>query len=270
MRCPNENAPMTKAGKFDEVTFRGIPVKFEAEHFVCPVCGFTADDIPTAAANQRALSDAYRKSAGLLTGDEIIEGRKRLGWSQERLAKAVNVGIASIKRWEKGQIQTPVMDKALRGALTGEPMDCDIFTGNRPLSLERIKLVLQRFGSLLKRDLLKGKGRGVLYAGKYLWYADMLCFSATGRSMTGATYTALPLGPQLNNYTSLEEIIRDADETSAEPLSDYEARIISRIAAAFPTDQAIYDASHKEDVWKSKKPGMLIPYSDAVYLTELG
>ena len=37
------------------------------------------------------------------------------------MALAVNVGIASVKRGERGQIQTPVMDRALRSVFDGMP-----------------------------------------------------------------------------------------------------------------------------------------------------
>lgn len=34
----------------------------------------------------------------------------------------------------------------------------------------------------------------MLYAAKYLWYADMVAFRDLGRSITGASYAALPMG----------------------------------------------------------------------------
>ena len=81
--------------------------------------------------------------------------------------------------------------------------------------------------------------------------------------MTGATYAALPHGPRINNYAELIELIRQADETEEELLTEHEGRILHRIAMAFPTYKAVYDASHREDAWRFKRIGMLIPYSDA-------
>lgn len=269
MNCPNEHGEMKKIRRIEETTFRGLAVRYEIELWKCAICDIEVEDLHLAADNQRALSEAYRKAAGLLTGKEMVEGRKRLGWSQEELAKTINVGVVSVKRWERGQIQTPVMDQALRGALLGKGADCDPYTGNRPLSLGRIKLVLIRLGSHVGKDLLKGSGNRLLYAAKYLWYADMICFRETGRSMTGATYAALPYGPQINNYADLIGLIREADETVEEPLSDQEERIIRRIAMTFPTNRSVFDASHQEDAWKSKRIGMLIPYSEADTLTAI-
>ena len=87
--------------------------------------------------------------------------------------------------------------------------------------------------------------------------------------MTGSTYAALPYGPQLNNYNDLVESIQNADEGEAEPLTEEEKRIIFRIAGTFPDRQMVYDASHREEVWKKRSPGELIPYTAAEELTEI-
>lgn len=267
MDCPNDHGPMQLKNLTKELLFRGKQVKFRAQHYVCPVCGIEADDLSLAAANQKALSDAYRASSKLLTGDRIIEGRKKRGWNQEDLARAANVGVASIKRWETGQIQTRAMDDVLRRALSGEAACADRYTGNRPLSLDRVKLVLEWFSRLLGRKLLKSPSDKMLYAAKYLWYADMVAFRETGQGMTGATYAALPNGPQLNNYSELVDFIRKADKGRTDPLTEHEERIVARIAKIFPDDQKIYRAAHKEHAYKSRKNGELIPYTDAESIT---
>jgi putative zinc finger/helix-turn-helix YgiT family protein len=120
MECPNRHGRMVVKRMVKEVTFRGMRLKLPLQHFVCPECGIEADDLNLAAANQKALSDAYRKAVGLLTGKQIVAGRKKLTWTQEDLANAANVGIASIKRWETGQIQTRPMNDVLRNTLSGK------------------------------------------------------------------------------------------------------------------------------------------------------
>ena len=50
------------------------------------------------------------------------------------------------------------------------------------------------FEQKLGRVLLKKTDR-MLYAAKYLWYADMVAYRDLGAGMTGAGYAALPLGP---------------------------------------------------------------------------
>ena len=265
MNCPNGHGKMIIKKLAKSTNFRGIDIAFKAEHHVCPVCGTEAGTVDQTSATQRAISDAYRKAVKLLTGKEICEGRKRLNLSQEALAKRMNVGIASIKRWEGGLIQSRSMDQALRMALQGR-IGGDNYTGNRTFSIPRIKLVLRQFESVLGKKILKKRDK-MLFAAKYLWYADMVAFRETGKSMTGSTYASLPYGPQLNNYRDLIDEIKNADESSAEPLTPEEIRIITRIARTFPKEQMVYDTAHREVIWKKKATGSIIPYSDSAELT---
>lgn len=262
MNCPNDHGEMKTTRQMEAIAFRDKELQVLTEHYACSECGIKVDDLALASRNQRALSDAYRRLSGLLTGDEIVEERRKKGWTQDELASAINVGVASIRRWEKGQIQTKAMDDALRRAFGRGGESCNPYTGNRRLSLERIKIVLQEFSAKLGRKLLM-KGDKLLYAAKYLWYADMVAYRELGQSMTGATYARLPQGPQLNNYRDLLDLIKDADDVIAEPLTDQEIRIIARIALKFPANQSIYRASHQESIWQERKNGELIPYSDA-------
>jgi putative zinc finger/helix-turn-helix YgiT family protein len=247
------------------IAFRGSDIQYSATHYFCPVCNLEVDDLGLAAVNQKAMAEAYRKAQGLLTSKEIADARKKLGWNQAQLAKAINVGIASIKRWETGQIQTPAMDRLLRQAIKGQTFCGDVFAGNRIISLSRIKLVLTEFERALKRDLLK-EGDKMLYSAKYLFYADMLAFLETGQGMTGAPYAALPQGPQLNNYRELFELIRQANEQETVPLTDIEKRIIKRIAIKFPTNTKVYKGAHDEPLWKNKNTGELIAYGEVIGL----
>jgi transcriptional regulator with XRE-family HTH domain len=187
--------------------------------------------------------------------------------TQEELAERANIGIASIKRWEGTTIQSRSMDRLLRMALGGEICG-DPCSGNRTFSVSRIKLVLCQFAAELGRSILR-KGDKMLFASKYAWYADAVAFRETGQSMTGATYAALPYGPQLNNYKDLLDAIVKASEAKAEPLTEEEKRIIRKIARTFPRDRMIYDAAHREPVWKEKETGAMIPYSDSSRLKEI-
>ena len=84
--------------------------------------------------------------------------------------------------------------------------------------------------------------------------------------MTGATYAGLPYGPQPNNYRDLVDAIKESDETEAEPLSQ-EERILRHIAKRFPDKRMVYEAAHRETVWKETATGALIPYSRAHEIT---
>lgn len=265
--CPNGHGPLEIMKLDKRMEFRGVDITFQTEHYVCPVCGIEVGSIDQTAATQRAISDAYRKKVCFLTSTEIREGREKLGLTQKAFAEQMTIGIASIKRWEGGLIQTKSMDKILRTALHGQLIR-DICTGNRAFSTERTKLVLREFESNLHRKLLVKDDKG-LYAAKYLWYADMIAVRELGQSMTGGTYASLPMGPQLNNYRDLIRLIKKANEGDAEPLTVEEKRIIARIAKTFPQNSMIYKAAHREKIWQRKIAGEIIPYSDADELTEL-
>jgi len=121
----------------------------------------------------------------------------------------------------------------------------------------------------MEMKILKENDR-MLYAAKYMWYIDMEAYRETGQSVTGATYAALPMGPQLNNYKDLVAAIIKAPEKQAEPLTEEEKLIIEKVACAFPSTRQVYDASHREVVWQEKSAGQFIPYADAFRLTERG
>ena len=267
MDCPNGHGKMGLRKAKQRMTFRGVNIIVPIEQYRCTVCGVDAGTVNQTARIQKSIADAYRKAVSLLTGDEIVEKRKRLGLTQDALAKRMNVGIASIKRWEGGTLQSKSMDHALRIALVGHTVG-DSCTGNRTFSIPRIKLVLRKFESVLGKHILK-KNDKMLFAAKYLWYADMVAHRETGESLTGSTYAALPYGPQLNNYKDLIQDIIEADESKAEPLRREEKRIITRIAMKFPEERMAYEAAHKEKIWKKQPNGAMIPYTDSAELTGL-
>ena len=267
MKCPNGHGKMVIKKVRKKVAFHGINITVPIEQFICEVCHVEAGTIHQTADIQKAISDVYRKAVNLLSGMEIVGKRKKLRLTQEGLAKRMSVGIASIKRWEGGTIQSKSMDHALRIALGGQSVG-DSCTGNRAFSIPRIKLVLKQFESILGKHLLKKNDR-MLFAAKYLWYADMVAHRERGESMTGSTYAALPDGPQLNNYKDLIEDIMKADESKAEPLSREEKRITTRIALKFPEERMVYDAAHREKIWKRQPNGATIPYTDSAEVTGL-
>jgi putative zinc finger/helix-turn-helix YgiT family protein len=167
------------------ITFKGVDIAIETDAYVCPVCGLEAGTVATAGVTQQRIADAYRAKKQLLTGEEIKRLRKARHLTQQQMAEQMKVGIASIKRWETGTVQSEAMDHAMRIQLQCK-IPNDLISGNRELSLPRIKLVANHFETFLKFKLLV-KGDRFLFVAKYLWYADMLAFRSLGRSMTGAT-----------------------------------------------------------------------------------
>jgi len=265
--CPKCDGRMMLR-QIDKTTcFRGESLEIQFEEYVCEDCQTHVGTVEQTSVIQNLIADAYRKKVGLLTGREIREKREELGISQEKLAKMAGIGIASIKRWENGIIQTKSMNAALMSAFCGRTFG-DNYTGNNTFSIPRIKSVMKEFEKILKFKFLK-KEDNMLFDAKYVWYADFLARQLLGKSLTGATYAALPHGPQINNYRELVDEIRNANIEDAEPLTDEEKKIIVRVALTFPTKQSVIDAAHREKVFKEKRRGELIPYTDASELTEI-
>lgn len=95
-----------------EVKGKAVVVRMKA--LVCPDCGYktiAGSDMPE---YMRLAADAYRSQNGLLTSDEIRRRRESMGMSQERFAAYLGVGVASVKRWELGQVQDRAMDRLIR------------------------------------------------------------------------------------------------------------------------------------------------------------
>jgi DNA-binding transcriptional regulator YiaG len=62
----------------------------------------------------RLISDEYRRAHGFLTSGEIRSRRAWLGMTQQRFSEYLGTGVASVKRWELGQIQDRAMDELMR------------------------------------------------------------------------------------------------------------------------------------------------------------
>lgn len=259
MNCPKGHGAMELKKINRTVPFKGVEVEILEDAFVCPVCRLSAGTVKSAGKIQQNIADAYRKQMGLLTGEDIKRLRNEKSMTQADLARISGFGPASIKRWETGAVQTQSADKTLRLHLLDECMENNI-TGNRAFSIPRVRLVANAFEKALCRAILIINDK-MLFAAKYLWYADMFAKKELGQSMTGASYAHLPWGPQLNNYKDLLDEIRNADLSKTERLSDSELNVIHRLSKRFPEDQMIFDASHKEPAWLETRNGELISYS---------
>jgi putative zinc finger/helix-turn-helix YgiT family protein len=260
--CPNDSVIMNSSLVNKAINFKGEEIQVQYQAFVCGACGLESVTTEVAHEVQCYVSDCYREKHELLPGKKIKELREKQGVTQAQLAAEINVGIASIKRWENGLVQNKAMDELLKHFLEKEDCCIDPFYGNRTFSMSRIKLVLDEFQKVLGKELLKPNDR-LLYSAKYLWYADMVAYRDLGKSMTGATYAALPQGPQLNNYSDLVPQIIEADTAATEPLSEAEREIITVLSKLFPKGTDAYHSSHKEPAWLSTNVGAPISYTKA-------
>ena len=266
INCPYGHGEMRPGVVQQETDCRGRTISYPLDCYVCPVCDLTRATVQQTTAAQVRVADLYRRKVGLLTGTQIKRYRERLGLSQQQLAVRARCAKMSIIRWENGSIQKEASDTALRGILC--PADqADEFTGNRRLSLARIRMVLEEFERHVSYQLLVPGDRGV-YTAKNCWYGDWVAYRELGKGLTGAGYSVLPQGPQLDNFADLIEVIAAVDPTAAEPLSAVEKAIIKRLAATFPRQKDAFDAALAEPVWQELKSscGSRISYQTAFKL----
>ena len=80
----------------------------------CQHCGRVVLNSKGRRMYNRAGADAYRRAHGLLTTAEISQMRSSLGMTWKQFAEYVCVGIATLKRWMGGEIQTPSLDLLVR------------------------------------------------------------------------------------------------------------------------------------------------------------
>ncbi|WP_084288388.1 type II TA system antitoxin MqsA family protein [Desulfovermiculus halophilus] len=143
MCCPKCASRMELKELHKRTTIKGVDVAYPCRAYVCPGCGLEAGTVRTAGDAQRAAADAYRAKAGLLTGREIKSLREAQGVSQRELAEDLQVGIASIKRWETGAVQSESKDKLLRLRLLGD--ESSTCTGDRESGLHDLLDKLIKF-----------------------------------------------------------------------------------------------------------------------------
>jgi putative zinc finger/helix-turn-helix YgiT family protein len=121
----NKNNPMNTcincgkvAVRSDTVMFggevRSIRYEVEMQGFKCANCGYSTLDAKGMTEFSRLLSDKYRAEHGLLTSERILSLRNGFNESQEQFAKRCGIGVATLKRIEKGKIQDADTDKRLR------------------------------------------------------------------------------------------------------------------------------------------------------------
>jgi hypothetical protein len=62
----------------------------------------------------RATADAYRTAQGLLTTKDLETLRQSVGMTRQQFAEHALIGIATLKRWLRGEIQTHAYDMLVR------------------------------------------------------------------------------------------------------------------------------------------------------------
>lgn len=94
--------------------FKGVSVDYDAEYLYCDRADEAYSDEKMISANDISMKNAYRKTMGLLTTDEIIAVRSKYGISQSDLCILLGWGGKTVTRYESHQVQDNAHDTILR------------------------------------------------------------------------------------------------------------------------------------------------------------
>ena len=107
-------SPVTMALHTTQLEHDGRAYHIEIPNFrvqKCRNCGQT--ELDETASDQ--LFDALRSAAGLLSSEDILRNRHRLGLTRKDLADLLQISESTLSRWETGaQLQQRAMDRYLR------------------------------------------------------------------------------------------------------------------------------------------------------------
>lgn len=265
--------------------YAGEKFLVETEAMVCPKCGYTTLNASQIDGFATRLADKYRAKHGLLTSAQIRAIRNRLGKSQEEFAKYLNVGVASVKRWELGKVQDKSSDELIRLKsnlaraehnvaiiLFNQGGEVDDFSGGRNFSI--IKLGQSTLFFLQKASERKIPF-GPLHINKLCWYADAESYRRNGVSITGTRYARLPWGPVIDDYRLVfrelhrRGFIATQGVDKLEPLQPFqpeefqpeELRALESTWNHFKNRlNKIVADSHEEKAWKQTRHAELISF----------
>lgn len=281
LKCSNEKFEIKKIWFTPEIKNQLIEV--EVPCFVCKNCGSTLMDSAQMNILRRAAADRYRELNSLLTSAQIINYRECLGMSQAAFARHLNVGEASIKRWETYFIQDNSQNDHIKlkcDQLYAETnylniywkyQESDIFSGNKKFSLEFFKQIALY--------LVTKTHESIIFLNKLHFYVDFYHFKKYGVSITGARYVPLKYGPCPDQYRIIYDsferngILKSREnnkyKTQVKPdltvFNDQERETLEYIYNIYIKHGALYlyELSHKEKGYIDTTECTFINYAHA-------
>lgn len=238
---------------------------------VCKNCKSSLMNTEQMNAMRKAAADKYRELNGLLTAPQIIALREKLGMSQISFAQFLNVGVASIKRWETYYIQDESQNDHIRvkcdlsySEANNFYLHCkyraaDIFSGLKAFSSQMVKLVNQFFG--------KGEAIEELLFKRLFFYTDFLHFKRHHRCITGMRYIPMKSGPSPDNYPQLVHFLKTkhVDSYKIDHFDEHEKKTVQDISNLFLRDkgQTLCNLSSQEKWFLETKETDFISYGYA-------
>lgn len=134
---------------------RGEEIKVQGKLNYCPACGSLYLD-EAYDRLQEAAYRTYRDKHRLMTPDEIRSTREGYGFSQELFSRVLGIGVASLRRYEGGALQTPAIDTLLHSAKAPRTL-LSLFERNKEsLSAAEAEDIRRKLERLVKNSFDKG------------------------------------------------------------------------------------------------------------------
>lgn len=266
--------------------FRGETIEVVVPASVCSKCQEPLMNDAQMTVLRQEVADAYRRKNNLLTSGEIIAFRKKLNFSQREFAAYLEVGEASVKRWETNFIQDKSQDSHIRLKCDRELAEKNAFDlnnligsgedlqGNRAFSWERFQSVVL---------VLVKAFNTPLFLNKALFYADFLNFKRHRVSITGCVYAKLDYGPCPDSFRMLfgrmlsEGAIKEGPGYKLLPKAEPDMKLfddnekatlqtILEYARKKKGAQDLFDLSHEEAAFEKTAMYKQISYKHAAKL----
>jgi len=262
---------------------RKEPIEIDVDYLVCPKCHdevISPDHDPFTLAYR-----IYREKHGFLQPEQIKNYRENYKLSQAELAKLLNLGLATISRYENGALQDASHDMLLR--LAEDPMNLlkliskseGVFTKSRKEQLTKSFTQIQKKPNYIETCVQTEDGfepsvlngfrefnldkfyNSILFLSqdgpwktklnKLMFYADFKHFKTYSISVTGSKYAHVPFGPAPDMYDLYYSILKSRGEIRSEEV-------------VFPSGDV------GEKIWSIKKPDLnVFSSSELNILTEI-
>jgi len=167
VRCPECGAVVKPESRNASETWnvRGAEISVKGKMNYCPSCDSLFLD-EAYDKLQEAAYRSYREKHCLMSSDEIREIREGYGFSQELFSRILGIGVASLRRYEGGSLQTPAIDAVLHSAQTPKSLMALFERNQRYLSASEIESVRHKLEKMVKNSFDKGN-----YLGEMLEHA---------------------------------------------------------------------------------------------------
>lgn len=288
--------------------------------YKCEKCGESFTDEETGNYNVNQVYNLYRERFGIPFPEQLRLLRQKYGFSASQMSQVLGFGPNQYRLYENGEIPSESNGTLLSVIINPEEFKIILFSKKHLFKGKKYENTIEYIDELIAKsnpsmlnkffpnDIIPNSYTGftlpnfdkfanmVLYfieaaefkvkLNKLMFYADFAHFKFLGKSISGCTYAAIPMGPVINDYsfilglleeqcilgTELVEINSNLTDKyvplkkfSNKLFSESELETLEYILDTFGgmNTKKIVEISHKEEGWKAnEKARRVISYPE--------